>query len=101
MYRLQNLNIITETENEMQKDELIMQGYTLLDQQEEEKEEASDEELSEGVFLQESTDYKKYKVEELRKIASEKGLSAAEGMTKKELVELLEKNEKSEEDESA
>lgn len=98
MYRLQNLNIITETENEMQKDRLIMQGYTLLDHQEEEKEEASDNSSSEVVSSQ---DYKKYKAEELRKIATEKNLSVTEGMTKKELVELLEKNEKSEEDESA
>ncbi|MFC4805452.1 hypothetical protein [Filifactor villosus] len=97
MYRLQHLNIIIETENEIQKDRLIMQGYTLLDHREGE-DTTSDNSSSEVVSSQ---DYKKYKAEELRKIATEKNLSVTEGMTKKELVELLEKSEKSEENESA
>lgn len=85
MYRLQYLNIVVETESEMQKEHLMAQGYTLLDQQDNEKDSDESQKTEEEI-----KSYKKKTTEELREIAREKGIEQVQNLTKKELLSLLE-----------
>lgn len=84
MYRLQYLNLVVETSDEEKKNLLVSQGYKVLDSQEV-------EEFNDSQEVEEETkSYKKKTTEELREIAREKGIEQVQNLTKKELLSLLE-----------
>ena len=94
MYKLHYLNVIRETESELEKDKLVALGYELIldskqEQAEEEKEDKTEEEKEDKT--EEDIDLKKLKINELKKIAADRGIEIADDILKKDLIELLEK----------
>lgn len=98
MFKLKKLNLVVETDSTAKKDELLLQGYKLVeDEPPSDVLKSSEETTKKGKeTTSEGTDkvdldklYKKYTVDQLRALADEKGLTFTEEMTKKELFNLV------------